>query len=120
MQNIKTRLFEGREAELDVFNSQAVIDQTFTFITIDECIPGTLTETEFEIPSEATAYFRTYNERQGRLIKDLVLVVNQNTLIANFSVNDMTFEDLGEYYYEIGYTNNGYDMVLRYGILVVI
>lgn len=116
---VKTRLFDGLELPLTIFNSQALIDHQFTFITTEECIPGTVVENEFKFPGFISAYFRVYNEREGFLIKDLQFSKDGNTLIANFSVDDMTFDDIGKYYYEIGYSN-GYDLVLRYGKLTVI
>ena len=39
----------------------------------------------------------------------------------NASVADVTFDDNGKYYYEVGYTQTGgYDFVLRFGNLIVI
>ena len=41
-------------------------------------------------------------------------------LILNASINDMTFDDNGNYFYEIGYSRGGYEQALRYGTLKVI
>jgi archaellum component FlaD/FlaE len=42
-------------------------------------------------------------------------------LVANVSALDATFEDAGNYYYEVGYVqSNVYEQVLRYGKFIVI
>lgn len=114
---LNTKLFTGEEYDLTVYNEQALINESFRFYSVSDC-DGT--ETEFDFPEFAGAYFRVYNERLGREIKDLVLTISGAYLVANTSVADMTFDDNGNYYYEIGYVRNVYDQVLRYGKLIVI
>lgn len=114
---LNTKLFTGEEYTLTVYNGEAVINEAFRFYTESEC-DGT--ETEFDFPEFAGAYLRIFNERLGREIKDLTLTRSGSYLIANLSVSNMTFEDNGNYYYEIGYIRNVYDQVLRYGKLIVV
>jgi hypothetical protein len=115
-----TRLFDGKEKELTLYNRQAVIDKDFYFYTV-ECYNGEDDEeVDFDFPGFSSAYFRVYNERTGRLIKDLAMTRSGAYLILNASVSDMTFDDLGIYYYEIGYVRSVYDQALRYGKLTII
>jgi len=59
-----------------------------------------------------------YNERSGRRIKNITNISQSgSTLIIN--TNDMTFDDLGVYYYEIGYVNSVYEITLMFGKLDV-
>jgi hypothetical protein len=120
MQSINTKLFDGREYPLQIYNGQALINRAFRFFTVIDCIEIPYEEINFDFPGYASSYFRVYNERTGRLIKDLSMDQNGPYLIANFSVEDMTFDDLGNYFYEVGYNDSGYEQVLRYGILQVI
>ena len=113
---LRSRLFDGVEEPLEVYNGQAIIDKAIEFYT-EECE----TETNFIFPSYASSYFRVYNERLGFEIKDISLSQSGASLIINASVLDMTFEDNGIYYYEIGYVQTGgYEIALRYGKLTVI
>lgn len=114
---LNTKLFTGEEYDLTVYNGQAVINEAFRFFSESECDS---TETDFDFPEFASAYFRIYNERGGRELKDLTLTRSGAYLIVNTSVSDMTFEDNGNYYYEIGYVRNVYEQVLRYGKLIVL
>lgn len=114
---INTRLFEAKEYPLIIYNGQAVIDMAFRFFEVDEC---TGEETDFDFPGYVSSYFRVYNERNGRLLLSLSLTRSGARLIFNGSISDMTFEDNGNYYYEIGYVNSGYEQALRYGTLKVI
>jgi hypothetical protein len=117
---VNTRLFDGKEYSLEIYNGQALINRAFRFFTVVDCIGIPFEEVDFDFPGYASSYFRVFNERTGTMIKDLSMDQNGPYLIANFSVLDMTFADLGDYYYEIGYSNNGYEQVLRYGTLKVI
>lgn len=116
---INTRLFEGKEYSLQIYNGQAVVNRAFRFYTLYDC-DGNYEEIDFDFPDFVSAYFRIYNERSGLLIRDLVMDINAPYLIVNASVSDMTFEDNGNYYYELGYNRGGYETALRYGILNVI
>ena len=108
---LRVKLFDGVEEPLEVYNGQAIIDKQIEFYT-QECE----TETNFTFPSYASSYWRVYNERLGILIKDYALSQSGSSLIINNSVLDMTFEDNGMYYYEIGYVQTGgYEVPLRYG-----
>jgi hypothetical protein len=107
-----------QRGDLQVYNAQAVIDRVFEFYYEN---PDTGDITDYDFVDYSTAWFRVYDERQGDEIKDITLSRSSNDLIMNASVSDMTFEDLGKYYFEIGYTKSGgYDEVLRYGTLYVI
>lgn len=113
---LRNRIFDAEERPLEIFNQVAIIDLSMSFFT-EECDA----ETDFTFPNFSSAYFRVFNERLGRRIKDLVLTQSGNELVMNASVLDMTFEDNGRYYYEIGYTSSGgYEFPLRYGVATVI
>jgi hypothetical protein len=108
---LRSKLFDGVEEPLDIFNGQAIINKTIEFFT-EECE----TETDFAFPGYVSSYWRVYNERSGRLIKNYSLSQSGASLIINNSVLDMIYEDNGIYYYEIGYVQTGgYEITLRYG-----
>lgn len=109
------RLFDGEEYELVIYNGQAITDKAIRFYTVD--CEGT--ETDYDFPGYASSFLRVYNERNGRELLELALSLDAPYLIINASSSDMTFEDNGDYFYEIGY-NDGYDKVLRYGKLKAI
>ncbi len=112
---LRVKLFDGVEEPLEVFNRQAIIDKQIEFYT-EECE----IETNFTFPSYSSSYFRVFNERLGIEIKDIALSQSGASLIINASALDMTFEDNGMYYYEIGYVQTGgYEIALRYGQLRV-
>jgi hypothetical protein len=120
MQTINTRLFEGKECPLIIYNGQAIIDQVFKFYTIDLCDEDE-TKIPFDFPDYESSYFRVYNEREGRLIVDITTMSrNNDSLILNASASDMEFDDLGNYYYEIGYVRGVYEQALRFGTASVI
>lgn len=114
---VNTRLFEGKEYDLVIYNRQAIVNKAFRFFTVVDC---TGEEIDFDFPDFNGAYFRIYNERIGRLIRELTLTQNGPYLVVNASVSEGTFEDNGYYYYEIGYNRGGYELALRYGTLKVI
>lgn len=117
---INTRLFEGKEYGLQVYNAQALINRAFRFFTVFDCPPEPYEEIDYDFPDYVSSEMRIYNERDGRLIKTFALDRSGPYLIANVSVLDMTFDSLGNYYYEVAYTRGVYDQVLRYGTLNVI
>ena len=111
------KLFDGLEKKIVIYNSQAMINFVVEFFTVNECQE----EVEFTFPGYISSFFRVYNERLGTELKDISLSHNGNTLIINASVLDMTFEDNGKYYYELGYVQTGgYEIVLQYGTAEVI
>lgn len=114
---VNTRLFQGKEYSLVIYNGQAIVDKAFRFFTVVDC---TGEEIDFDFPDFAGAYFRVYNERSGRLIKNFTMTQNGPYLVVNSSVSEATFEDNGYYYYEIGYVRGVYEQSLRYGTLKVI
>lgn len=114
---LNTRLFDGKEYDLVIYNGQAIVNKAFRFYTVVQC---TGEEIDFDFPDFNGAYFRIYNERVGRLLKDFSLTQNGPYLVAELSIVDATFEDNGYYYYEIGYNRAGYEQALRYGTLKVI
>lgn len=112
MATISTILFEGREYELSVYNGQAIINVPIRFFTVD-CQSN---EVAFDFDGFESAYFKVYSERIGRTLKTIIPTRSAEYLILNASESDMTFEDNGKYFYEIGYImSGGYDIVLRYG-----
>lgn len=117
---VNTRLFEAKEYPLVIYNGQAIIDRAFRFYTVVDCADLPYEEIDFDFPDYASSYMRVYNERNGRLILTLALELDAPYLIANASVAEMTFEDNGNYYYEIGYVRSVYEQALRYGTLIVI
>jgi hypothetical protein len=70
----------------------------------------------------SSGYMSIYDERNGQLIKTFTTQItrNSNKLVFNCSVSDMTFENLGNYFYEIGYVMSGYDRPLNYGDVKII
>lgn len=119
MPTLNTKLFDGREQTLTVYNGQAIIDQAIRFFTVEYC-NGEPSEVEFEFNGYNGSYFRAFNQREDKLIVEVTLSQNGAYLILNASVNDMTFEDRGNYYYEIGYVDSVYEQTLMYGTLQVI
>ena len=114
---LNTKLFQGNEYPLTVYNGQALVDVAFRFYTTDNCDGERV---YFDFPDYASSYFRVFNERNGREIKEFALEQDGAYLIANVSVSDMTFEDNGNYYYEVGYVRSVYEQTLRYGKFIVI
>jgi len=114
---LNTKLFTGEEYSLTVYNGQAIINMAFRFFTEDDC-DGV--ETDFDFPGFTSGFLRVYSERLGREIKEIALTQSGSSLIVNASVLDMTFDQNGHYYYEIGYVMDVYEQVLRYGKFIVI
>jgi len=119
---IRVNLFNARETDIALYNAKALLDWAIEFYT-DEC-DGDFIESEedFTFPSYASAYFRVFNERDGIEIKEITNIAKSNgNLIINASVLDMTFEDLGMYFYEIGYIQTGgYEIALMFGKLQIV
>lgn len=119
MQTLNIKLFDGNEHPLTVYNGQAIIDQAIRVYTSEICDFEEV-DTDFDFPDYASSYFRAYSQRTGRLLKTLQLSRDGSYLIINASVDDMTFDDLGNYYYEMGYVRGVYEQALIYGTLQVI
>ncbi len=117
---LNTRLTQANEYPLVIYNGQALIDKAFRFWTTIECIDVPYEEMDFDFPGYISSYLRIFNERGGRELVEIALVMSGPYLIANASALDMTFEDIGNYHYEIGYSRDGYEQALRYGKLIVI
>lgn len=118
---LRVKLFDGVEKELKVYNGQAILDYDIDFFT-EECDDDfEEDEEDFTFPAYISSYFRVYNERLGTLIKDIALSRSGGSLIINASVLDMTFDQNGKYYYQIGYMQSGgYEITLMYGPLKVV
>lgn len=114
---VNTKMFIARDYDLQVYNGQPMIDVAIRFFTSDNCEGETI---DYDFPDYAGAFLRVYNERGGREIKDLTLSRDGAYLISNQSALDMTFEDNGNYYYEIVYLRAVYEQVIRYGKFIVI
>lgn len=111
---LRIKLFDGVEKELKMYNGMSVLDYAIEFFT-EECDDDLIVEEEdFTFPNYVSSYLRIYNERSGRLLKSIALSQSGSTLIINS--NDLTLDDLGKYYYEIGYVQTGgYETTLMYG-----
>lgn len=119
MPTLNTKLFDGMEQPLVIYNGEAIIDQLIRFYTVEFC-GGDSTEVDFDFPDYVSSYFRAFNERSGRLLVEVSLSRDGAYLIFNASADDMTFDDLGNYFYEIGYVRGVYEQTLRYGTLSVL
>lgn len=118
---VNTRLLRGTEENLQIYNAQALINFAIRFFTVVDCPPDIpYEEIPFDFPDYASSFMRVYNERDGRLIKTYSLSRDNEYLIINENATDMTFDNLGNYYYEVGYVRAVYDQVLRYGTLNVL
>lgn len=117
MPQLNTKLFGGSEYPLTVYNGQSLVDVAFRFYTTDNCSGETV---NFDFPDYTSSFLRIFDERDGRELKEFALTNDGAYLIANVSASDMTFEQGGKYYYEVGYVRSVYDQVLRYGNLLVI
>lgn len=108
--------FIAQEQGLSFYNGQAVIDQAYTFLYDDD------EETVFDFIGYVSAFLYVYDERSGQLLKSFTSQItrNSNVLVMNCSVSDMTFDDEGFYYYEMGYNRSGYEIPLRYGKLKIV
>lgn len=102
------------EYPLEIYNAQPILDTGFQFY-YDDC--GT--DVEFDFPGYVSSYLKVYNERNGRLLKNIPLTRTSNILVVNST--DTDFDDNGKYFYEVGYIQTGgYDLVLRYGNATVL
>lgn len=118
---LRIKLFDGVERELKVYNGQAILDYDIDFFT-EECDTDLEEDEEdFTFPAFSSAYFRIFNERLGTRLRNLVVTRSGSSLVINASALDMTFDQNGKYFYEIGYTQTGgYEIALMYGPLKVV
>lgn len=120
MPTLNTHLFQANEYGLQIYNGFPVIDYAFRFFTVLECPDIPYEEIDFDFPDYTGSFFRVYNDRGSRLLLDVDMEQSGTYLILNLSAADATFDDNGDYYYEIGYVRGVYEQVLRYGKLSVI
>lgn len=112
--------FIAENADLEFYNGKALLNLIFSFYFMsDDCPP---VETEFGFDGYVSAYFRVSNEREGVLLKNYTTQISRDdfNLVMNCSESDMTFAELGDYHFELGYLNSGYEVPLRYGKLKII
>lgn len=114
MERINT--FEAYEEEMQSFNRKALLNLPVAFVFDDA------DQTLFTFPGYVSAYLKIYDERDGQLLKSFStqLTRNSNVLVLNCSVSDMTFDEKGKRWYEMGYNSSGYEVPLRYGDWFVI
>lgn len=117
---VNTRLFSGKQYPLQIYNGKALIDYAIRFYTVVDCDDVAYEEIDFDFPDYVSSYLRVYNERNGILISELSLERSGGYLIANANESEMSFDDNGNYYYEIGYVRAVYEQALRFGMLTVI
>lgn len=113
----QSRAFIAQEVPLAFYSGVALIDLVFPVLYDDE------DETPFDFAGYVSSYFRVYNDdRREQLLKSFTTQVTRNSyfMIMNCSVLDMTFEDHGPYFYEMGYNRSGYETPIRYGQLTVV
>lgn len=93
------------------YNGQALLDLAIAYVLDDE------DETIFTFPGYQSSFLYIYDERDGQLLKSFTSQVtrNSNVQVLNCSVADMTFDETGKRYYELGYNSSGYEIVLRFG-----
>lgn len=114
---IDTTAFQAEFNELSVYNAKAVVDLPIYYYLDDD------DSTAFTFPGYQSSYLYVYDsEERSRIVKSFTTQVsrNANCQVINASVSDMTFEDQGTYYYELGFVSSGYEISLRYGPLYVI
>lgn len=114
----QSRGFVAEENEIVLENNKAILNKTLAVFYDDNG-----DDVIFDFPGYTSAYMKIYDSlRKTRLIKNFTSQIsrNSNVLIFNCSVSDMTFDDSGGYYFEIGYINSGYEISIRYGKLIIL
>ena len=123
----RTTGFEAVERELTLYNTKAVLNLVFSYYLpaieadYDIVIDGEYLDL-YPFTSYASSFFYVYDsDERNTLVKSFTSQVtrNSNNQVMNASVADMTFEAIGNYYYEIGYVRSGYEVVLNYGKLII-
>lgn len=106
----------GDEEDLIFRNQEAVLNLVMPVFYDDDA------ETPYDFPGYVSGFFQITDERLGTQLKFFTSQVtrNSNILVFNLSVADMTFQDNGKYYYQIGYImTGGYTRNLRFGNLKI-
>lgn len=123
----RTYGFEGVEASLTFYNGQAVLNLPIYYYTLateydhDDQIDGEYVN-EYPFSGYTSSFMNVYDsEERNTLVKSFTTQVtrNSNAQVINASVSDMTFDQNGTFYYELGYVRSGYDIVLRFGPLFI-
>lgn len=108
--------FEADNEDLIFYNGQAVIDLAIYYYFDDD------DETAYTFPGYSSSFLYVYDSSERNyLVKSFTgqITRNSNVQVVNTSASDMTFEQNGTYYYELGYVRSGYEIVLRYGNLFI-
>lgn len=114
---LRVKLFDGVEKSLTMYNGHAILNYAIEFYSLQDCD----VEEIFPFPAYVSSYMRVFNERLGIELKEITLSQSGGSLIINASALDMTFDENGKYYFEIGYVQSGgYEIVLMYGSFIVI
>lgn len=123
----RTYGFEGVEKELAFYNGQAVLNLPVYYYTLatetdhDDQIDGEYVD-EYPFSGYQSSFMNVYDsEERNTLVKTFTTQItrNANAQVLNCSVSDMTFDENGTYFYELGYVRSGYDIVLRFGNLFI-
>lgn len=123
----RTYGFEGVEKEITFYNGQAVLNLPIEYYTLateddyDDVIDGEYVN-YYPFSGYASSFMNVYDsEERNTLVKSFTSQVtrNSNVQVLNCSVADMTFDQNGTYYFELGYVRSGYDIVLRFGNLFI-
>lgn len=105
--------FIAENESLVLYNAQAVLDLAVEYEDEDEVA--------FTFPGYVSSFLIIWDSPERTyLVKEFTNQVsrNSNIQVINLSVSDMTFEG-NKFYYELGYVQSGYDIVLRYGDLIL-
>lgn len=108
-------MFIAEEAGLEAYNGSPILNLAVYFEDQDG--------NAYPFAGYSSAYMNVFQARGQAQLKNFTnqITRNSNVLVLNFSTLDMTFNDAGDYYYELGYVQSGgYTIPLRYGKLTVI
>jgi hypothetical protein len=108
-------MFIAEESGLECYNGSPVLNLAIYFEDQDG--------NAYPFAGYSSAYMNIYQSRGQTQLKGFTsqLTRNSNVIVLNMSASDMTFNDNGDYYYEIGYVQSGgYSIPLRYGKFSVI
>lgn len=108
-------MFIAEESGLEAYNGAPLLNLAIYFEDSDE--------NAFTFPGFVSAYMNVYQARNESQLKSFASQItrNSNVYVLNMSASDMTFNDNGDYYYEMGYIQSGgYSIPLRYGKLTII
>lgn len=108
--------FEAENRDLVVYNTQAILNLAIYYVFDDD------NETIYTFPGYVSSFLNVYDsDERNQLVKSYTTQItrNSNVQVINTSISDMTFDQSGTYYYELGYFRSGYDIVLRYGKFIV-